>query len=66
MQNKILQTIIFIIFWDPLMSPQVKLCAIITYKHGVYKLPHDLPNDLRLTILGNYQILGKCLNFTKW
>ena len=46
-------TIIFI-FWDFLMfyqislSPQVKRCAIITYKHCVYELLHELPNDLRL------------------
>ena len=25
-----------------------KLNAIITYKHGMYALPHQLPNDLRL------------------
>ena len=25
----------------------------------VYKLPHELPNDLRLRILGNVEILGK-------
>ena len=48
-------TIIFIIFWDFLtfyqifFSPQVKRCACITCKHGI----HELPNDLRLTILGN-------------
>ena len=51
-------TIIFIIFWDSLMfyqiflSQQVKQCAIIAYKHGIYKLP----NDLRL----------KCLNPIGW
>ena len=33
--------------------PQVKRWPIITYKHGIYELPHKLPNDLRLTILGN-------------
>ena len=27
--------------------------AIITYKYGIYELPHKLPNDLRLKILGN-------------
>ena len=54
-----LTTIIFIIFSDFSMfnqifhSPQVKRCAIITYKHGIYQLPHELPNDLRLRILGN-------------
>ena len=46
--------IIFIILWDFLMfyqiflSPQVKRCTIITYKHSTY----ELPNDLRLRILG--------------
>ena len=35
------------------LSLQVKRCAIITYKHGIYDLPHYLPNDLRLRILGN-------------
>ena len=33
-------------------SPQVKRCAIITYKNGISELPHDLPNDSRLKILG--------------
>ena len=47
--------IFFIIFRDFLMlnqvffSQQVKRCPIITYKHGIY----ELPNDLRLRILGN-------------
>ena len=51
-------TIIFIIFWDFLMfyqtwlSPQVKRCTIITYKHGIYEFPRELPNDLRLRISG--------------
>ena len=34
-------------------SPKVKRYAIITYKHGIYELPHELPDDLRLRILGN-------------
>ena len=46
MQKKILLTIIFIV-------PQVKRWAIITYKHGTYELPHELPNDLEMKILGN-------------
>ena len=55
-----ISTIIFIIFWDSLMfyqvllSPKGKLCAIITYKHGIYELPHELPNDLKLTCSWNY------------
>ena len=59
MQKNILQTIIFITFWDSsmfyqiLLSPQEKQCAIITNKHGIYELPNELPNDFRLRILGN-------------
>ena len=51
---KISKTIISIIFCDFLMfyqiflSPQVKRYAIITYKHGIYELPHELPKNLRL------------------
>ena len=65
-------TIIFIIFWDFLifyqisLSPQVKRCVIITYKHGIYELPHELPNDLRLRILKNCKIWGKRLIFVEW
>ena len=50
---------IFIIFWDFLMfyqifiSPQVKRCTIITYKHDTQELPQELPNHLKLRILGN-------------
>ena len=40
----------------------VKGCAIIIYKHSIYDLSHKLPNDLRLRILGNWEISGKCLN----
>ena len=35
-------------FYQISLSPQVKRCAIITYKHGIYDLPHELPNDFRL------------------
>ena len=41
------------------LSPQVKRCAIITYKHGMYELPHELPNDLRLRKLGNIRKVSK-------
>ena len=34
-------------FHQIFLSPQGKRCAIITYKHDIYELPHDLPNDLR-------------------
>ena len=33
-------------FYQGFLSPQVKQCAIITYKHGIYVLPHKLPSDL--------------------
>ena len=33
-------------FSQILFSPQVKRWAIITYKHGIYELPNELPNDL--------------------
>ena len=32
-------------------SPQVKLCAIITHKHGIYQLSHELTKDLKPRIL---------------
>ena len=31
----------------------MKRCAINTYKHGIYELPHELPNNLRLYLLNN-------------
>ena len=58
-------TISFIIFGDFWMfyqiflSPQVKRCAIITYKQGIY----ELPNHLELRISRNQEISGNCLNF---
>ena len=40
-------------FYQVFFSPQAKRWAITTYKHGIYELPHEFPNDLRLRILGN-------------
>ena len=40
----------------------MKRSAIISNKQGVYKLPHQLPNDLRLRILGNNEKSGESLN----
>ena len=53
----------FLMFYQIILSQQVKRWAIITYKHGIYELPHELLNDLRVRILGNEEISGKCLNF---
>ena len=36
-----------------LTLPKVKQRAIITYKHGIYELPRELPNNLRLRIFRN-------------
>ena len=49
-------------FYQIFLSPQVKRWAIITYKHSIYDLPHELPNDLIFRTLGNQEISGKCLN----
>ena len=40
-------------FYQIFLSPQVKRIVIISNKHGIYELPHELPNDLRLMKLGN-------------
>ena len=31
-------------FYQIFLSPQVKQCAIITYKYGLNELPHELPS----------------------
>ena len=38
----------FLILYQNFFSPQVKRSVIISNKHGLY----ELPNDLRLRILG--------------
>ena len=43
-------------------QPQYKQCTNITCKHGIYELPQDLANDLRLKILKTQEIVCKCLN----
>ena len=41
------------------LSPQAKRCGNIAYEHGIYNLPHELPNDLRLWKLGNIRKVSK-------
>ena len=59
MQKEMFQTILAIIFCDFLMfyqillSAQVKRIVIINNKLGIYELPDELPNDLRFRILEN-------------
>ena len=38
-------------FNQAILWPQVKRCAIIICKYGIYGLSHECPNDLRLRIL---------------
>ena len=55
-KKKILMRIVFIdflIFYQIFLSPQVKRCTIIGNKRGIYQLPHELPNDMKLIVLGN-------------
>ena len=59
-----LPTIFFIIFGNfskflySFLSPQVKQ-NFMSIKNIIYKLPGDLPNDLRLRILGNKKMVEK-------
>ena len=50
-------------FYQIFLSPQVKRWAIFTYKHGIYELPHELPNDLRLRILRKLGNISKVSKF---
>ena len=45
-----------VMFDKILVSPQVKRIVIINNEHGIFELPHELPHDLGLRILGNYEI----------
>ena len=40
-------------FYQVFLAEEMKRCEIITYKNGIYELPHELPNNIRLKILGN-------------
>ena len=46
------------------VSPQVKRIVIISNKHGIYELPHELPNDLRK--LGNIKKISKLNRIIAW
>ena len=40
-------------FYQTFLSPQVKRIVITSNKHGIYELPHELPDNLRLRKLEN-------------
>ena len=44
-------------------SPQLKQSVIISNKHSIHELPQELPNDLRLRILGNLELARIFQNF---
>ena len=46
-------------FSQSFLSTLMTRCTIISYKHSTYELPHDLPCDLRLRILGNIMEVPK-------
>ena len=56
----------FLMFYQILLSPQVKRSVIISNKQGVYRLVHKLLNNLRLSILGNKEKPGKSQNLLEW
>ena len=40
-------------FYQICLLPQVKRSLIISNKHGIYELPQEFPNELRLRMLEN-------------
>ena len=46
-------------FYQIFLSQQVKRIVIISNKHGIHELPHELSNNLRLSILQNQEILRR-------
>ena len=55
--------------FDKIFVSQVKQIVIISNKHGIYELPHELPNDLRLKDLrklGNIQKISKFHRIIAW
>ena len=53
-------------FYQILLLVQVKRSAIISNKQRVYELPDELPDDLRLRILGNKKRQWKSQNLLEW
>ena len=43
----------------------MKRRMVISNKVGIYELPHELPNNLRLRILGNEETSAKSQNIIK-
>ena len=45
----------FLMCQQTFLSPEVKRFAIITYKQGIYELPHELRSTLSLRKIRKYQ-----------
>ena len=62
-------SIMGIIFWNFILEKlgfnTSKAMVDICYKNIVYKLPNELPNDLRLRIWEYYEVLEKCQNWAE-
>ena len=56
----------FLMFYQIFLPPQVRRSAIISNKQGLYELPQELRNDLRLRILENKEKSGKSRNLLEW
>ena len=52
-----------LMFYEILLSAEVKRCGIVTYKNGIYEVPQELLNHLRKSNWTNYEISEKCVNF---
>ena len=52
-----------LMFYQIFLSPQVKRRAIVSRKHCIYNLSHELPSELGLRILRNYEKSGKFQKF---
>ena len=49
-----------------IITSETMCVRLLLINNGVCELPHELPNDLRLRILGNKEISGNCLNVIEW
>ena len=52
--------------WQIFVSPQVKRIVIISNKHGIYELSHELPNDVRLRTWGNIKKISRLHRIIAW
>ena len=52
-------------FYQICFSTQVKRIMIISNKNGIYELLQEFPKDVRLKILGNYEILRRSQIFVE-